>query len=76
VAQALSNVQALLASQGAGLADVVKATVFLVEIGDYQAMNEAWVAALGEHRPARSAVAVAGLPRGALVEVEAWAFVA
>ena len=40
---------------------------------DYDAMNEVYVAAFGDHRPARSAVAVAGLPRGALVEVEAWA---
>jgi 2-iminobutanoate/2-iminopropanoate deaminase len=71
--QALANLAGLLESEGASLADVVKTTVFLRHMDDYDAMNEVYVAAFGDHRPARSAIAVAGLPRGALVEVEAWA---
>jgi 2-iminobutanoate/2-iminopropanoate deaminase len=71
--QALSNLAALLEGEGASLADVVKTTVFLRHIDDYGVMNEVYVDAFGDHRPARSAVAVAGLPLGALVEVEAWA---
>jgi 2-iminobutanoate/2-iminopropanoate deaminase len=73
VTQAIANLAALLESEGATLADVVKTTVFLVDIADYGAMNEAYIAAFGDHRPARSAVAVAALPIGALAEVEAWA---
>lgn len=73
VTQAVANLEALLAGEGASLADVVKTTVFLADIGDYQVMNEAYTVAFGQHRPARSAVAVAGLPLCALVEVEAWA---
>jgi 2-iminobutanoate/2-iminopropanoate deaminase len=74
--QALVNLAALLDGEGASLADVVKTTVFLRHMDDYDGMNEVYVAAFGGHRPARSAVAVAGLPRGALVEIEAWARVA
>jgi 2-iminobutanoate/2-iminopropanoate deaminase len=73
--QAIANLAALLEQEGAGLNRVVKTTVFLTDIGDYRAMNEAYVTAFGDHRPARSAVAVAGLPLGAAVEVEAWAWV-
>jgi 2-iminobutanoate/2-iminopropanoate deaminase len=79
VRQALINMAGLLHAQGASLADVVKTTVFLADIGDFAAMNEAYVTAFaesGDHRPARSAFAVAALPLGALVEIEAWAFVA
>jgi 2-iminobutanoate/2-iminopropanoate deaminase len=72
--QAVANVAALLADEGASLTDVVKTTVFLTDIGDYAAMNDAYTAAFGPHRPARSAVAVAALPIGAIVEIEAWAF--
>ena len=53
---------------------MVKTTVFLRHIDDYAVMNEAYIQSFGDHRPARAAVAVAGLPLGALVEVEAWAF--
>lgn len=74
LSQALANLAELLASEGAALSDVVKTTVFLTHMSDYAAMNETYVAAFGDHRPARSAVAVAGLPLGALVEVEAWAY--
>lgn len=71
--QALANVRALLESEGASLADVVKTTVFLRHIDDWAAMNEVYAEEFGEHRPARSAIGVSGLPLGALVEVEVWA---
>lgn len=69
--QAMRNLAAQLATVGATLDDVVKTTCFLVDMGDYAAFNEVYVAALGDHRPARSCVAVAELPAGAVVEVEA-----
>jgi 2-iminobutanoate/2-iminopropanoate deaminase len=75
VTQAVANLAALLAGEGAALSAVVKTTVFLSDIADYPAMNDAYTAAFGDHRPARSAFAVAGLPLGALVEIEAWAYV-
>jgi 2-iminobutanoate/2-iminopropanoate deaminase len=75
VTQAVGNIRTLLAEHGAALANVVKTTVFLADIDDFGAMNEAYLGAFAGHRPARSAVAVAGLPLGALVEVEAWAWV-
>ncbi len=75
--QAMANLSSLLESQGATLADVVKTTVFLVDMADYADMNDVYVQALDAaregHRPARSAVAVAALPIGARVEIEAWA---
>lgn len=77
LAQAMNNLRTLLESEGATLADVVKTTVFLVDMGDYATMNEVYVEAFDEHagghRPARSAVAVAALPIGAQIEIEAWA---
>jgi 2-iminobutanoate/2-iminopropanoate deaminase len=73
-AQAVANLANLLAEHGASLVDVVKTTVFMTDIADFAAVNEAYVAAFGDHRPARSAIAVAGLPLGASVEVEAWAY--
>jgi 2-iminobutanoate/2-iminopropanoate deaminase len=73
--QALLNLEAQLATQGARLSDVVKTTVFLRHMSDYAQMNEVYIDAFGDHRPARSAIGVAELPLGALVEVEAWAFV-
>ena len=72
--QALANLRQLLEGQGASLDKVAKTLVFLVDMDDFAAMNEAYVAAFGDHRPARSTVAVAGLPLGARVEVEAWAW--
>ena len=73
--QALANLAELLESEGASMSNVVKTTVFLADIDDWPTMNEPYVAAFGDHRPARSAFAVAALPIGALVEVEAWAYV-
>ena len=73
--QCVANVRALLESHGARLDQVVKTTVFLTDMADYPAMNDAYLQAFAGHRPARSAVAVAALPLGARVEIEAWAFV-
>ena len=72
--RALDNLRTLLEGESASLADVVKTTVYMRHIDDYAAMNDIYTDAFGDHRPARAAVAVAGLPLGALVEVEAWAF--
>ena len=73
--QALANVRALVESEGASMSNVVKTTVFLADIADWPAMNDPYLEAFGDHRPARSAFAVGALPMGALVEVEAWAYV-
>ncbi len=72
--QAVANAEAVLATEGATLADVVKTTVFLLNMDDFSAMNEAYVGCFGDSRPARSAVGVAALPLGALVEIEPWAY--
>lgn len=72
--QALANLSALLEGEGASLDRVTKTTVFLRHMSDYAVMNEVYTAAFGDHRPARSAIGVADLPLGALVEVEAWAW--
>jgi 2-iminobutanoate/2-iminopropanoate deaminase len=69
--QVLQNIDGILQAAGARLSDVVKTTVFLVDMADFAVMNEAYAAAFGEHRPARSTVAVAALPRGARVEIDA-----
>ena len=71
--QALANLASVLHDHGAVLGQVVKTTVFLVDMSDFGAVNEIWVEAFEEPRPARSAVAVAALPLGARIEVEAWA---
>jgi len=73
--QAIANLRAQLETQGAALENVVKTTVFLRHMSDYAQMNEIYIDEFGDHRPARSAIGVAELPIGALVEVEAWAFV-
>ena len=70
---ALSNLRFLLASEGIAMDDVVKTTVFLTDMSDYALMNGLYCEAFGDHRPARSAVAVVALPLGACVEIEAWA---
>ena len=67
---AFDNVRAVLAEAGVGLSDVVKATVFLADMDDFAAVNAVYAEAFGEHRPARSTVAVRGLPVGARVEIE------
>ena len=73
--QALANLEAILGAAGSGLGHLVKVTVFLVEIGDWAAVNEVYAHRIPEPFPARSAFAVRELPRGALVEIEAVATV-
>lgn len=68
--QVLANIKALLTSQGLNLNQVVKATVFLQSMGDFPKVNPLYEAAFAGHKPARSTVQVAGLPLGALVEIE------
>ena len=68
--QALKNNEALLAAAGATFGNVVKTTVFLADIADFDAVNEVYGAHFTEPYPARSAVQVAALPKGALVEIE------
>ena len=70
LAQALANGAALLAGEGASIEDIVKATVFLTDMTEFAAVNEAWIMFFGSHRPARTAIGVAALPLGATVEVE------
>ena len=66
----MANLGAVLEAAGASWANVVKTTVFLQDMADFPRMNEVYTAVMGENRPARSTVQVAGLPRGVLVEVE------
>ena len=66
----MDNLQAVLSAAGASWKDVVKTTVFLQDMGDFPRMNEVYSAAMGDARPARSTIQVAGLPRGVLVEIE------
>ena len=75
LAQALANAARLLADNGATTNDVVKTTVFVTDMDEFAAVNEAYAGFFGDHRPARSVVGVAGLPMGAAVEVEVWAYV-
>lgn len=70
-AQVMENLRHILEAAGAGLGRVVKTTVFLTDMADFPAMNEVYAKAFGDHRPARSTVAVSGLPRGVKVEIEA-----
>ncbi|EMA27137.1 Rid family detoxifying hydrolase [Haloarcula japonica] len=69
--QALSNVEAVLAAEGLEMSDVLKVTVFLDDIGDFEAMNDTYASFFDEAPPARSAVEVANLPKGVGVEIEA-----
>ncbi len=71
---AITNLRALLATEGAGLEDLVKTNVFLTDMDQFAAMNAIYVEEFGEARPARSTIAVAGLPMGGLMEIEGWAY--
>jgi 2-iminobutanoate/2-iminopropanoate deaminase len=64
------NLQQVLSAAGLTFSQVVKTTVFLQEMSEFTAMNEVYARFFGTHRPARSTVAVGGLPRGVLVEIE------
>ena len=72
--QAIRNLNAQLDSVGAALTDVVKTTCFLVDMDAFATFNDAYVTGFGAHRPARSTVAVRELPIGAVVEIEAVAY--
>lgn len=74
--QALANLKAVLEAAGASPADVVKTTVFLVDLGDFGPVNEVYAEVFGTEPPARSCFAVAALPKGGLVEIEAIATLA
>ncbi|MCP9484782.1 MAG: Rid family detoxifying hydrolase [Gaiellaceae bacterium MAG52_C11] len=69
--QALANLRAILEEAGSGMERLVKTTVFLRDLGDFAAMNDVYARHVGDRPPARSTVEVAGLPSGALVEIEA-----
>ena len=69
--QVLKNLEAVLKKAGSGLDRVVKTTVLLTTMDDFVPMNEVYAEVFGDHRPARAAFAAVGLPKGALVEIEA-----
>jgi 2-iminobutanoate/2-iminopropanoate deaminase len=73
--QVFANLAAILAEAGSGLDKLVKTTVFLQNLGDFQGMNSVYSTHVGDRPPARSTVEVAQLPSGALVEIEAVALV-
>jgi 2-iminobutanoate/2-iminopropanoate deaminase len=64
------NLEAVLKEAGLGLGDVVKTTVFLLTMADFAKMNEVYARRFGDHRPARSTVAVSELPAGARLEID------
>lgn len=66
----LANLRAVLAAAGCDFSDVVKATVYLVDLADFSTLNTVYGEAMGAHRPARSTVQVAALPKGALLEID------
>jgi 2-iminobutanoate/2-iminopropanoate deaminase len=72
--QALANAETLLRENGASMAQVVKGTLFLMDLSDFAACNDVWTAAFDAPRPTRSTIQIAGLPMGARAEVELWAY--
>jgi 2-iminobutanoate/2-iminopropanoate deaminase len=70
-ARVLENVGAILEAAGSSLANLVKTTIFLADLGDFAAMNEVYAGFVGDSPPARATFAVAALPAGALIEIEA-----
>lgn len=68
--QVMRNLAAVLASAGCGFSQVVKTTIYLADLADFATINRIYGEAMGEHRPARSTVEVAGLPKGARVEID------
>lgn len=73
--QIMANLGAILDAAGSSLDNLVKTTVFLMDLGDFSGMNEVYARHLGDRPPARSTVQISGLPSGALVEIEAVAHV-
>ncbi len=74
--QALTNVRNVLEAAGSSMENVVKTTVFLKDMNDFSKMNAIYAEFFGENPPARSTIAVAGLPKGGLVEIETVALLA
>jgi 2-iminobutanoate/2-iminopropanoate deaminase len=74
-ARVMENLQAVLKAAGTSFSKVVKTTVFLSTMDDFAAMNEVYAHAFGDHKPARSTVAVKTLPKNALVEIDVVALV-
>jgi 2-iminobutanoate/2-iminopropanoate deaminase len=74
-ARVMANLQAVLKAAGCEWKNVVKTTIYLKNIADFGAVNEAYAKALGDHRPARATVEVARLPKDALVEIDCVAVV-
>ena len=72
--QAVANLAERLAELGAALTDVVKTTCFLVDMDTFATFNTAYIGGFGDHRPARSTIAVRELPAGGQVEIEAVAY--
>ncbi|MFQ6045602.1 MAG: RidA family protein [Gemmatimonadales bacterium] len=70
-ARVLANLRAVLRAAGTGLEKVVKTTVYLADMADFPAMNEVYASHFGGHKPARATVQAGGLPKGALVEIDA-----
>jgi len=70
VRRVLTNIAAVLGEEGLGFEDVVKTTVFLVDMGDFAVLNGLYAEYFGDSRPARSTIGVAALPLGARVEIE------
>jgi 2-iminobutanoate/2-iminopropanoate deaminase len=68
--QVMQNLAAILEAAGTSLRNVVKATIFLADLGDFQAMNEVYARHVGDEPPARATFQVAALPSGALIEIE------
>lgn len=68
--QVLTNLKAVLAAEGSSLQNVIKATVFLKDMNQFAEFNSVYASYFGEHRPARSTVEVARLPRDVFVEIE------
>ncbi|MGE5233042.1 MAG: Rid family detoxifying hydrolase [Acidobacteriota bacterium] len=68
--QVLANLQAVLAQAGLGFEDVLKATVFIVDFADFSQLNVLYGEAMGRHRPARTTVQAAALPKGARLEID------
>ncbi|GAB1471920.1 RidA family protein [Chloroflexota bacterium] len=73
--QVLANLKNILNSAGTNIGNVIKTTVFLQDMGDFSKMNAIYAEAFNENPPARTTVAAAGLPKGALVEIECVAIV-
>ena len=73
--QIMRNVSAVLEAAGSELSKVVKTTIFLTDMNDFASVNEVYGRAFGDHRPARSTVAVSALPKGVKVEIEVLAAV-